>query len=85
MQRSRSHELTHARKRYLLKSAGFTHQHMSCLTVVSVTESEIAKLECCLSHEEDTNAGPSSVDDRSSDHTAREDPSLFPDSEGHHS
>jgi hypothetical protein len=78
------HELTHAGKRYLIEPARLTYKRMPCMTVVSVEVSEIASLECCLFHEEDANAGPSSVDQRSSDHTAREASSLFPDSEGRH-
>jgi hypothetical protein len=57
---------------------------MPCMTVVSIGISETAIVESCLLHEEDANAGPRpSVDDRSSDHTAREPSALFLDSDGH--
>jgi hypothetical protein len=67
-----------------MKSAALIHKRMPCMTVVSVEVSETAIVGCCLPHEEDGNAGPSSVDDRSPDHTAREPSALFPNSEGHH-
>jgi hypothetical protein len=67
-----------------MEPAGLTHKRMPCMTVVSKEVSETASRECCLPHEEDANAGPSSVDDRSSDHTTRERPTLFPDPDGHH-
>jgi hypothetical protein len=44
-------------------------------------DSEAAICECCLLHDEDANAGPSSVDDRPSNHTASEPSTLFPASE----
>jgi hypothetical protein len=58
---------------------------MPRMTVVSVELSTTASLECCLRHEEDANAGPSSVDDRLSDHTARDPSTPLVDSEDHHS
>ena len=48
------------------------------MIVVSGEESETGILECCLPHEEDANAGPSSVDDRSSDYTLRDPSTLLP-------
>jgi hypothetical protein len=82
--RSRSHELPHAGKKYLIESAGLIHKRMPCTTIVSVEVSETAIMGCCLPREEDANAGPSSVDGRSSDHTAREPATLFLEPEGHH-
>jgi hypothetical protein len=70
---SRSHEITHG-KRCLMESVGLTPKRTPCMTIASVEVSETAMLECCLPHKEDANAGPSAVDDRSSDHTAREHP-----------
>jgi hypothetical protein len=82
--RSRSHEVGHAGKNDLIESAGLAHKRRPCITVVSVEVSKTALLRCCLLHEEDTNARPSSVDDRSSDHMAREPSTLLPDLEVHH-
>jgi hypothetical protein len=55
-----------------------------CMTVVSVELSTTASLECCLHHEEDANAGPSSVNERLSDHTDREPSMLLLHLEDHH-
>jgi hypothetical protein len=65
-------------------SPRLAHNRVPCMTGVSVDVSDTIILECCPRLEEVANAGPSSIDDQSSDHTARETPSLFPNSEGHH-
>jgi hypothetical protein len=54
---------------------------MPCMNVVSVELSTTVSSE---RHEEDANAGPSSVNDRLSDHTAREPSTLLLNSEDHH-
>jgi hypothetical protein len=43
-----------------MESVGLTQRRMPCMTVVSLEVYETGILQCCLPHEEDVNAGPSS-------------------------